>query len=210
MISTGLNASLKDNHHPLPVAEDIFATLNGGKFFAKLDLSDAYLQVEVEPESREFLTINTHRGLYQFTRLPFGVKTAPAIFQSIMDNLISGLEGTVAYLDDILVVGRSEEELQSRIERLLKRITEYGFHLRPDKCEFFLKSIKYLGFIFGSEGRYPDPENIRAIVEMPPPNRHYNSTLILGLISYYSSFLPSLHEVRGPLTSLLRKGTPWN
>ena len=85
--STGLNASLEDNHHPLPVAEDIFATLNGGKFFAKLDLSDAYLQVEVEPESREFLTISTHRGLYQFTRLPFGVKTAEAIFQSIMNNL---------------------------------------------------------------------------------------------------------------------------
>ena len=92
----------------------------------------------MEPESREFLTTNTHRGLYQFTRLPFGVKTAPAIFQSIMDNLISGLEGIVTYLDDILVVGRSEEELQGRIERLLKRITEYGFYLRPDKCEFFL------------------------------------------------------------------------
>ena len=120
--STGLNASLEDNHHPLPVAEDIFATLNGGKFFAKLDLSDAYLQVEVEPESREFLTISTHRGLYQFTRLPFGVKTAEAIFQSIMNNLINELEGTVAYLDDIPVVGRSEEEPQSRIERLLKRI----------------------------------------------------------------------------------------
>ena len=144
MISTGLNASLKDNHHPLPVAEDIFATLNGGKFFAKLDLSDAYLQVEVEPESREFLTINTRRGLYQFTRLPFGVKTAPAIFQSIMDNLISGLEGNVAYLVDILVVGLSEEELQNRIEKLLKRIKEYGFHLRPDVMCYssdFVKSL---------------------------------------------------------------------
>ena len=73
-----------------------------------------------------------------------------------------------------------------------------------------MKSIKYLGFIFDSEGRYPDPENIRAILEMPPPTDIQTLRSFLGLISYYSSFLPSLHEVRGPMTSLLRKDTPWN
>ena len=96
-----------------------------------------------------------------------------------MDNLTSEFEGTAAYLDDILVVGRSVEELQSRIERLLKRIKEYGFHLRLDKCEFFLKSFKYLGFIFESGGRCPDPENIRAIVDMPTP------TDITKLLSFW-------------------------
>ena len=73
-----------------------------------------------------------------------------------------------------------------------------------------MKSIKYLGFIFDSEGRYPDPENIRAILEMPPPTDIQTLRSFLGLISYYSSFLQSLHEVRGPMTSLLRKDTPWN
>ena len=86
-----------------------------------------------------------------------------------MDNLLSRIECTVAYLNDILVFGLSEEKLQRRIERLLKRIKEYGFHLTTDKCEFFLKSNRYLVFIFDWEGRHPDPENIWVIVEMPPP-----------------------------------------
>ncbi|VUZ50489.1 unnamed protein product [Hymenolepis diminuta] len=102
--STELNSSLEANHHPLPVIETFFTILNDGKFFA-------YLQVEVESESRELLTINTHCGLFQYTRLPFGIRTAPSIFQHIMGSMISGLVDTAAYLDDIIVVGESEEEL---------------------------------------------------------------------------------------------------
>ena len=110
-----------------------------------------------------------------------------------MDNLTSGLEGIVAYLDDILVVGRSKEDLQSRMERFLKQTNEYGFHVRLDKCEFFLKSIKYLGFIFESGGRCPDPENNRAIVDMTPPTDITKLRSFLGLMSYCRSFPPSLH-----------------
>ena len=92
--STGLNAALESNCYPLPVPEDIFTMLNGGSCFAKLDLSEAYLQMEVDAASKELLTINTHRGLFQFTRLPFGVKTAPAIFQQLMDILLAGIPGS--------------------------------------------------------------------------------------------------------------------
>ena len=93
-----------------------------------------------------------------------GLKAAPTVFQSIMYNLISGLEGTVTYLDGILVVGRSEDELQSRIERLLKRVKEYDYDLKGE----ILKSTKYFAFVVNSERRYADPENIRAFVAIPP------------------------------------------
>ena len=86
------------------IPEDIFTTFNGGTCFAKLDLTETYLQVEVPAALRELLTINTHCGLFQCTRLPFGVKTAPAIFQQIMDTMLTGVEGAVSYLDDIIVV----------------------------------------------------------------------------------------------------------
>ena len=79
--STGLNQALKDHHYLLPSPEEIFNQLNGGKIFSKIDLSDAYLQIEVEENSSKLLSINTHRGLYKFNRLAFGVKFAPAIFQ---------------------------------------------------------------------------------------------------------------------------------
>ena len=165
--STGLNAALKMHHYPLPTPDDLFTILNGGKFFAKLDLAEAYLQVEVAPESRELLTINTHRGLFQYTRLPFGIKTAPAIFQQLMDTILAGIPCVAVYLDDVLIVGATPEELRNRTESVLQRIQNAGFCLRPQKCDFLLKSVKFLGFIFDADGRHPYPENIQAIQLMP-------------------------------------------
>ncbi|VDL92977.1 unnamed protein product [Schistocephalus solidus] len=123
--STSLNADMTRNCYPLPVPADQLTMLNGGTCFAELDLADAHLQIEVAPEARELLTINTHCGLLQYNRLPFGVKTAPALFRQTMDAMLSGTPGTAG-----------------------PSVQEYGFHLRADKCQIFLESIKYLGVSF--------------------------------------------------------------
>ena len=203
--STGLNAALQQHHYPLPVPDDLFTTLNEGTYFAKLDLADAYLQIPVAQECRELLTINTHRGLFQYAHLPFGIKTAPAIFQQIMDTILAGISGVATYLDDVLVVGSSHDELKSRTLTVLQRIQDAGFRLRLKKCQFLLRSVKYLGFIFDTSGRHPDPENIRAIQQMPAPTDVSSLRSFLGMISYYSAFLLSLHDVRRPLNRLLEK-----
>nr|VZI47160.1 unnamed protein product [Spirometra erinaceieuropaei] len=170
--ATGLYAALTPNCNPLPVPADPFTLLNGGTCFAKLDLADVYLQIEVAPESRELLTINTHRDLFQHTRLHFVVKTAPALFQQTMKAMLFGIPGTAGYLDDIIIiiiVGPSSAELQDRVCAVLERVLKHGFRLRADKCQFFLDSIKYIGFVFDVTGRHPHPENTRAIHRMPEP-----------------------------------------
>ncbi|KHJ79690.1 hypothetical protein OESDEN_20656, partial [Oesophagostomum dentatum] len=95
-----LNDALQLHQHPLPTAEEVFTKPSGGQLFTQIDFAEAYLQVEVEEELKEMLTINTHWGLFKYNRLPFGVKSSPGIFQQIMDSMICGLEGVAAYLDN--------------------------------------------------------------------------------------------------------------
>ena len=105
-----VNPALLVNQYPLPRAEDLFATLARGKRFTKLDLSQAYLQMELHPDSQKYCAIKTYKGLYQFTRLPYWIASAPALFQKMMDTILQGIPGTICYLDDILVTGATEEE----------------------------------------------------------------------------------------------------
>ena len=125
--STGLNDALESHQYPLPLPETIFATLNGGNFFSKIDFTDAYLQILVHEDSKPLLTINTHRGLYQYNRLPFGVKSAPGIFQQIIDTMLAGLNGVVGYIDDVIIMGRNEEEHDDNLFKVLNRIKEWTF-----------------------------------------------------------------------------------
>ncbi|CAD6200297.1 unnamed protein product [Caenorhabditis auriculariae] len=207
--STGLNSALVDEEYPLPTAEEIFASLNGGSVFTQIDLSDAYLQVELDPESQKCAVINTHKGLFQYKRLPFGIKTAPAIFQKIMDKMIAGLTGVAVYLDDIIVVGRSKAEHRANVRKVFARIREYGFHLKLDKCSFEKSEIKYLGFILNAEGRRPDPEKVKAIKNMSAPKDAKVLRSFLGMISYYGQFIPNIKALRGPLDRLLVQDEDW-
>lgn len=205
--STGLNDALELNRHPLPTPEEIFAKINGGTVFSQVDLKDAYLQIEMSEESKELLTINTSRGLYRYNRLPFGVKSAPGIFQSVMDNLIAGLPGCATYLDDIVVSGTSETDHDENVRALFKRIAEFGIRVRLEKCAFKEKCIKFLGFIVDSQGRRPDPEKTKAIEAMPRPNNLSEVESFLGMVSFYGTFVPKMREYRAPLDALKKKNT---
>ena len=165
--STGLNDALQDHHYPLPNPEEIFNKLNGGKIFSKIDLSDAYLQIEVDEESSKLLCVNTHRGLYKYNRLAFGVKVAPAIFQQVMDTMQDDLDYATAYLDDILVTSKTTAEHRNHIIKVFEKLQEYGFKVKEANCAFFLPEIKYLGHIINRDGRRPDPERANTIRKMP-------------------------------------------
>ena len=104
-----VNRAAKVDAYPIPKIEDLFAKLAGGKLFSKLDLSQAYQQIELEEESKAYVVINTQRGLFQYQRLPYGIASAPGIFQRIMEGLLRDVPGVVVYQDDILITGRSDD-----------------------------------------------------------------------------------------------------
>ncbi|EYC08316.1 hypothetical protein Y032_0066g3694 [Ancylostoma ceylanicum] len=207
--STGLNRALESFDYPLPVPDDIFATLNGGAVFSQIDLSDAYLQIELSDESKKVVVINTHRGLFQYNRLPFGIKTAPGIFQQIMNKMTAGLRGVATYLDDILVCGKTEQEHMENLLALFERISEYGLKVRKEKCSLAKPEIRYLGFILDKDGRRPNPEKVEAIKSMAEPKNVGQLRAFLGMITYYSAFMPTMKDLRGPLDALLKKDMKW-
>ena len=205
--STGLNAALKDCHYPLPSPEEIFAKLNGGKFFLKIDLSDAYLQIPVEEESSKLLCINTHRGLYRFECLPLWVKVMPAIFQQVIDTVLSSLDVSVSNLDDILMNSESVVEHMDHVHKVFAKVQDYGFKIR-DQIRFFVEKIKYRGHIIDKDGRRSDPERAAAIKDMPAPDNIASLQRFLRLANYYQVFIQNMHDLRTPLNELLKKVKP--
>ena len=134
---TGLNSALKDYHFSLTSPEGIFEKLSSGKFFSKIDLSDAYLQIPVDKECSELLCINICKGLNRFEWLPFRVNVTPTIFQQVMDTMLSGLEFEIPYLDDILMNSQSAEQHKAHMYKVFKRIQDYGLKLKEGNRDFF-------------------------------------------------------------------------
>lgn len=207
--STGLNAALKQHEYPLPLPEDIFARLSQSKIFSKIDLSDAFLQVEIDPAYRSLLTINTHRGLYTYNRLPPGIKIAPAAFQQLIDTMLAGVKGVSCYMDDIIVGGATESEHEANLTEVLKRIQEYGFTIRLEKCAFKVQQIRYLGYVIDTHGLRPDPAKIEVIRKLPEPTDVSGVRSFLGAINYYGKFVPNMRDLRYPLDNLLKNNAPF-
>lgn len=208
--STGLNAALHPHEYPLPLPQDIFSKLARCKIFTQLDLSDAFLQVEIETGCRPLLTINTHRGLYHYNRLPPGIKVAPGAFQQIMDKMLAGINGVSAYMDDVIVGGKTQEEHDIALEETLKRIQEYGFTIRSEKCAFNKPQIRYLGHVIDSQGLRPDPSKIEAIKKLPPPKDISGVRSFIGAVNYYAKFIPSIRDLRYPLDKMLQNGNTFH
>ena len=203
-----INRDLEVPQYPLPKPDDLFNQLNGGVKFTKLDLSQAYQQVLLDEKSREFVTVNTHLGLYRYRRLPYGIASAPAVFQQLMDKLLQGLS-VGCYLDDIIVTGRDDAEHLENLNAVLKRLDQYGIKLRKSKCSFLQPSVQYLGFKIDANGLHPTPDKVEAIMNAPAPKNIKQLQSFLGLINYYRRFIPNMSSLTAPLNNLLGKNTPW-
>ena len=125
----------------VPNVQDLFATLAGGKLFTKLDLSHAYQQLELDAECQHYVTVNTHKGTYRYLRMPFGISSAPSIFQSVMDKMLQGIDHVMRYLDDILIIAESEQEPRRVLDEVLTRLEDSGVRVKLAKCTFAQTSV---------------------------------------------------------------------
>ncbi|TMS39641.1 hypothetical protein L596_006133 [Steinernema carpocapsae] len=187
---SSLNDQLVADQHPLPTPAAIFASLSEGRIFTQIDLSDAYLQIPLSEDAMKLAVINTHRGLYAYQRLPFGIKTAPGLFQRIMDETLAGIQGATTYLDDIIIIGRNEADHRKNLYDVLQRLEEAGFRIRLDKTPTRWRKIE-------------------AIAKMPEPKDLHQLRSFLGMVTYYQVFVKNLHELRKPLDQLLKKDVDW-
>ncbi|XP_011860867.1 PREDICTED: uncharacterized protein LOC105558005 [Vollenhovia emeryi] len=202
-----LNEKTIGDAYPLPNIIDILDQLGSAKYFSVLDLASGFHQISMTPKNAHKTAFTTPYGHYQFKRMPFGLKNAPATFQRLMDNVLSGLQGNelFVYMDDIVIYARSIEEHEIKFKRLIQRLRSANLKLQPDKCKFLCKEVSYLGHIIGSNGVRPDPDKIKAVAEFPTPRTPKNIKQFLGLAGYYHRFIPNFSKEAKPLTDLLKK-----
>lgn len=204
-----LNPYIEIDQYPLPRIEELFVKLQGGEHFTKLDLANAYTQVCLDEKSKHLVTISTHKGLFRYTRAPFGVACIPAKFQKMMESLLHGLPGVVIFLDDILVTGSNREEHLQRLGQVLRKLQNAGLKISLDKCEFFKSQISYLGFRIDKVGLHTCEDKILAIRNAPVPRDITQLKSFLGLVNYYGKFVPNLSSHLHPLYNLLRDKVEW-
>lgn len=207
--SATLNKQLVIEKYPLPRIDELFTKLHGGQQFTKLDLSSAYNQLRLDNESQKLTCINTHKGLYVYTRLVFGLSSAPAIFQRTLESILAGIDGVLQFLDDILVTGKTREEHVERLHEVFRRLESAGLVLRKDKCNFFQDSVSYLGFIIDKNGLHKSTEKVKAILEAKRPENQSELKSFLGMVNYYRVFVRDASTILAPLHCLLKKNCKW-
>ena len=180
--------------------------MSGGKSFSKVDLSQ---QLQPKEESQKLVVVNTHHGLIKYRWLPYGNSSAPSIFQRPIESLLHDIPFVIVYLDDILITGTTDKEHIDTLDKVLHHLESHGLKLNKDKCTFLSPSVIYLRHRNDQNGLHPSDDNVRAVKDAPRLTNVNQLTAYLGVLTYYSKFLPNLVSTLVPLYSLLRSFTRW-
>ena len=195
--------------YPLPRIDDCLAALSGGRFFSTLDLTAGYNQLPMDPMSKDKTAFISIAGLYQYKVMPFGLTNSPATFQRFMDAVLAGLKwkSLLCYMDDICVFSTSFENHIDDLKSVFLRLRDAKLKLKPSKCHLFQREIKFLGHLITDKGILPDPNKIKAIMEIKIPDNVTKLQSFLGIVGYYRKFVPNFATLCQCLYELTRIGT---
>jgi hypothetical protein len=201
-----LNAQTTPDRYTCPNIGDLSARLAGCKVFSKLDLRKGYHQVPVNPEDVEKTAVITPFGLYEYLRMPFGLRNAGQTFQRLMDQVLRGLEYCFVYLDDILIASEDMVEHTKHLEEVFSRLRAAGLLLNREKCVFAEPVVDFLGHQVSQAGIAPLKSRVEAIASFPKPVTVKQLMSFLGMLNFYRRFLPQAAMVLKPLTDFMRGG----
>lgn len=203
-----VNAKTVDDKFPIPNISDILDKLGRSHYFTTLDLTSGFHQIKMEPQDIIKTAFSTEDGHYEYTRMPFGLKNAPATFQRHMNVVLAGLIGKICfvYMDDIIVFSTSLEEHCVNLSKVFDALSAANLKIQLDKSEFLKKEVAFLGHVITDEGVKPNPDKIDAIQNWPIPKTEKQIKEFLGTIGYYRKFIQDFSKITKPLTQCLRKG----
>lgn len=186
-----LNDKTVDDKFPIPQIEEILDSLGKSTYFTTLDLKSGFHQIEMDPKHRKKTAFSTALGHFEFTRMPFGLKNAPATFQRAMNNILGDCIGKICYvyLDDIIIIGFNLENHLENVSKVLKRLSDFNLKIQLDKCEFLKREREFLGHIITPKGVKPNPDKVKKILEWNLPKTTKEIKQFLGLTGYYRKFI---------------------
>ena len=202
-----LNLKTIPDRHPIPRVQDLLDGLGGQKFFSTLDMAKAYHQGFIKDNCRKYTAFSTPWALYEWLRIPFGLKNAPAAFQRYIRQALTGLLDRIclAYLDDILIYGKTFKEHKGNLRQVLRRLKSKGVKLRVDKCEFFKPEVRYLGRLVSADGYRADPEDIKALDKFRVAPKNVGEVRsLLGFLGYYRNYVRDFARKLKPVYDLLK------
>jgi hypothetical protein len=201
-----LNRITVKNRYPLPRVEELFDMLKGSKYYSKIDLRSGYHQVRIDEQDIHKTAFRTRYGHYEFLVLPFGLTNAPATFMHLMQSIFSPYldQFVIVFLDDILIFSKTLEEHKEHVRKVLQILRENKLFAKENKCEFFKKSISFLGHVVSEKGISMEEDKVKAIKEWPNPTNVTGVRSFLGLAGYYRRFVKGFSKIDMPLNDLLR------
>ena len=200
-----INRHINVPKYPLPNIDDIIANMGQTKVFSKIDCYQAYSQIPLDEQSKEFTSIITPFGVFCHNYLPYGASSCPSVFQAYICKILSGIPNTVAFQDDILIMGSDKDHHDHILDQVLNALMTAGIKINIKKSKFYVDEVRYLGYVFNHKGVQPCPDKLDAILKAPAPASLKQVQSFIGMCTFYSKFFPNFSTVFSPLYQLLKK-----
>ena len=203
-----LNAITIPDRYPLQRLERIIEKLSGCHWFTTLDMAQGFFQIPITEDAKQKCGIITEDRVYRMKVLPFGLVNATCIYSRVMHMILKGIEQVTNYVDDVIIHTKSEDprEHLKVLRQVFSRLREFNMKVKPQKCEFLKKSVKFLGHTVNKDGYTLAVSNLKAIKEFPQPKTDKQLKRFVGMCNFYRKFINGFSLIVEPLNSLLRKG----